>query len=158
LVAVLNTHQSHLQPRWEGNFQKRAMSRDSVLYLVLPNPQNTPAGAAQTSRHEQVPLAVAFDFITPITAIPFWLAQVLRAAVPKAAIHKNRKPIIAKHKIRTTQRRQMSSPAFDAMPPENLNEAQFGGLVPSGSHRCHDLRPFFLADRIGHPDLFNKAS
>jgi hypothetical protein len=55
---------------------------------------------------------------------------------------------LAENKIRASQQGQMSAPAFDPMPPENFNQAHFGGLVAFGPHRRHDLRPLLFADGI----------
>jgi hypothetical protein len=115
---------------------------------VFPYPQNTPACAAQSSIDEQVPPPVTLDFMTPIFAIGLWVAQMLWASVPETAIHKNGEPVLAENKIRASQQGQMSAPAFDPMPPENFNQAHFGGLVAFGPHRRHDLRPLLFADGI----------
>lgn len=65
------------------------MFRGVLQVLVLPNPLNLPARAAQRGGHPSISLLVRLELRNPIVAIAIRHSLVLRTAVPKAAVHKD---------------------------------------------------------------------
>ena len=53
---------------------------------MLPETDDAPAGVLEPSISVPVTLHVTLDLIRPVSRVRAWLAVVLRAAVPKAAI------------------------------------------------------------------------
>ncbi len=67
------------------------------------------------------------------------LSDWFRATVPKAAIHKNTKPLSSKNEIGTPENLLLPAPAGYSVLSENLNQPQFGCLVAMGADKAHHL-------------------
>ena len=65
--------------------------------LVLPEPQDGPAGLLQISGRLGVSFDVAGDLVSPVLAIGGGLRVVIGAAVPVAAVDEHRDPALAQH-------------------------------------------------------------
>src|SRR5712671_1236033 len=96
---------------------------------MLPNAKHAPAAVAEGACHLLVAPAVAPELHQPIATIGSRFSSMQRTAVPKAAVHKNSKPMFAENKVRFAGKRLMPPPASDAAVPENSGKFQFSVFV-----------------------------
>lgn len=91
---------------------------------MLPDPQNTPPALTEISIHLSIAFAVALQFAFPVSAVARRHGAMLRAPVPKAAIHEYCQPRHAEDKIGTPRNRLTSPPSGKAVLPEDSNHCQ----------------------------------
>jgi hypothetical protein len=61
-----------------------------ILQFMLPNPQNAPSALPKNAPYANVAHPIHRDFPSPIDSVALGCSQMLRATMPKAAIHKHR--------------------------------------------------------------------
>ena len=59
--------------------------------------------------------------------------------MPKAAVHEHHKLFLREDEIRRPNYGKMPAPAFDAMPAEEFDQANFSGLIAFPADMGHDL-------------------
>ena len=67
---------------------------------TFPNPDNSPAGAAQGTIHQSVAGLVASEFLLPERSIIYRLGRVFWATVPETAVNEECEPHLPEYKIR----------------------------------------------------------
>jgi len=80
---------------------------------VFPNPHDTPAIFTQNAVDPAVPRLVRGELLFPERTIASRGFAVLRASVPKAAVHKHGQSRFAEYKVRFSEYRLMAAPAGD---------------------------------------------
>lgn len=125
---------------------------DSLLIskFMLPHAKNSPSLSIQYSLYKPVTSFVCSKFLFPKRPIIGRHSGMFRAAMPKTAIHKHRKPCFWEDEIGFAENRLMSAPAFDAMPPEQFRQRQFRFLVPASTNPRHHCRPFCFGENVSH--------
>ena len=83
---------------------------------MFPNAQDAPLGPPQGVLHQPVAGLVAGEFLFPKRTVAGRLRPVFGAAVPEAAVHKNREFELWKKEIRFAEDFWMSPPADDFVP------------------------------------------
>ena len=78
---------------------------------MFPNPNNSPSLLAQCASDGPVPLGIASDLPLPVVLIGGGLAAVSRAAMPEAAIDKDRDSLSRETEIRGAENGILSPPA-----------------------------------------------
>ena len=73
-----------------------------------------------------------------------------RAAMPEAAIDKNRDMLNGKDEIRLAEYRLIPSPAGDAICTEEFRESNFGVPVAAAPNPRHYFRTLLLCENICH--------
>jgi hypothetical protein len=70
--------------------------------------------------------------------------------MPKAAVHKNREPLMAKNEIGPPRQPVMSPPASNPVSAQNCRELQLSIFVAHRADRSHYARTLRLSENIGH--------
>ena len=83
--------------------------------FVFPQSQHNPPAVSQNAIHFSVSAFVALQFDQPIMPIAAWLASVLGAAMPEAAVHEQGEALLGKNEVRLAWQRAVPAPAFDSM-------------------------------------------
>jgi len=83
--------------------------------IVFPNPNDSPAEAAQLSVHAPVAALVRGEFLFPECTVASGNFAMLRAAMPETTVHKERQPVPPKKKIRVAENLLIPPPASDAV-------------------------------------------
>ena len=125
-----------------------------LFYVVLPKAEDMPAPSAEAARDGAVAGDVFGDFVLPKAAVGFWRAEVRRASVPKAAVHKRGNFGFGKNKVGAAKQRIVAPPAGDSMPPPNSDKGDFGGLIAARPNPRHHFRPLTSAENVGHCQTF----
>jgi hypothetical protein len=86
---------------------------------VAPNAENLPPPEAKKAGYATVADAVVCDFALPVFAISLGHATVPAAAVPEAAIHKDRKALAGKDEVGAAWERLVPAPTGNAGGAEN---------------------------------------
>jgi hypothetical protein len=101
------------------------------LEAVFPNAKNGPTLTPERASHFCVTTFVALYFRHPIIATGFRHPAMPPATVPKASVHKNRKPLPVENEVWITGNFLTSPPADDSVSAKNGNQFEFGCLVSS---------------------------
>ncbi len=111
---------------------------------MFPNPNNSPFPPAQFTGHQAIALAVAGDFGIPKFPVGFRSAITARTTMPKATINEDSQTRFPKKKIRLAEDFLLPAPASNAVPPEQLCQNDFCGLVSTAPDTGHDFGSFGL--------------
>lgn len=121
---------------------------------MFPNANYLPSLGFQKPVHFPIPRPVALDLGFPEGGAGSRPGGVLGAAVPETAVDEQGYSQFLKNKIGFTWQLGTSSPARDAIRPENLNQSQFGALVATASDSGHEFGAFSFAQEVGHRSVF----
>ena len=120
---------------------------------MFPHAKDMPTGPFEAAGGFTVVVDVPGDLALPIGAIVAWHAQMAGAAVPEAAVHEDGETFTAEGEIGLAGKGLVATPAGDAVGTENGGEPQFGGAIPGGPDRGHDLRSLPLGEHVGHREI-----
>ncbi len=107
---------------------------------MFPNSKDFPAPMIELLRNSSISLFIVGNFFIPVVPIILRKPKAFGAPVPKTPINKNGKPLFPENKIRFSWKRLVSSPAGNSSCPHDLDQPQFGGLVPLGPNSGPVLR------------------
>lgn len=119
-----------------------------LLQLVLPHANHAPTGGAQFAANAPIALPVGRNLCVPELAVAAGPFVTLRAAVPKATVHKHDNPLASEGEIRFAEQRLVAPPPGDAELAEDFDEAQLGGFVSARADQRHNFRAFLFAPNI----------
>jgi len=120
---------------------------------VLPDTKRPPTSLPELPVDFAVPPHVPGDLRTPVCAVVFWHPEMPTTTVPEAAVHEDRQAFAAEDEIGFASQRLVPPPARDPVGAENRRELQFGGAIPGGPDRGHDLSALLLCEHIGHREI-----
>lgn len=118
--------------------------------MVLPHANHLPALQAQVPSDSTITPPVFGDLFPPKFGVLLGPRGVPRASMPKAAIDKNAKPILAKHEVGFARQVLPAPPSRDLVVPEKPHQLQFGRLVPARADVAHDLGALLAVPNIRH--------
>lgn len=90
--------------------------------LVLPYPEDGPSSGAQHLSYHYVPLTVTVDFLMPVPAGVGRHPAMLRAAVPEAAVNKNRQLVTSEDDIRPDRALRQYDSVADSVAQSSTKE------------------------------------
>jgi hypothetical protein len=117
---------------------------------AFPDPQDRPAGCAQSARHGAVALRVPRKLRCPILDTGCRDATVSRTAVPETSIHKDRDLLLAKDEIRLPRQRRSASPAGDAMRTKQCNHPKFCVAISARADQRHHHASLRRRENVSH--------
>ncbi len=118
--------------------------------IMLPDAEDAPAVGTQMTGDGAITRGVGVEFPFPKGAIVPRHVGMFGAAVPEAAIDKDRDALFAKHEIRPAKHIGMTPPAGDFVGPENRDQRQFRLLVPAPADFGHHLGTLLFGEDVGH--------
>ncbi len=146
--------QTSIQPRklnlpTEGRTQAiEESSLASALEFMLPDADHFPIKGAKLSVDLMVTHAVTENLFFPKDSIPLGPSTVLGAPVPKASINKHSGLQLWKNKVRFTRQLGASSPALDAVFPEDLYQPQLSVFIARSPNAGHYIGSFLLRENV----------
>ena len=81
----------------------------------------------------------------------------LRAAVPKTAIHKYSQSFPSKSEVGSAGQVLVSAPAGYLTSAENGSELELGILIAARTNRSHDLRAFSFCEYVCHSEEVSES-
>jgi len=117
---------------------------------MLPNANDLPPAPAKFTAGFNIALHVARDLRVPKTLVARRSAAMLCAAVPKTAIHKDRKFRARKDEIRSSRKGGMPPPPVHFGRAKKLRQQQLGAFVSARADQGHDARPLGLSKDVRH--------
>jgi hypothetical protein len=81
----------------------------------------------------------------------------LRATVPKTAVHENRDLQRVKYEVGSSEHGTMSSPAAHAVTAQENHQGEFRILVAAPANPRHDFGAFRLGENIRHSESFREV-
>jgi hypothetical protein len=111
-----------------------------VREFMLPQPKDLPTFFPKSTGNGAITDHISSNFTLPVTTVAGRHAQMLRTAMPKTAIDKNRNPLLAKSKIWLSGKRQVPPPTLYAMSTEERCETAFGDPVAGRTDCGHHPR------------------
>jgi hypothetical protein len=121
---------------------------------MLPNAQDAPASAPQGLVHQPVARAVPLKFFPPEGPVVFGLGRVPGAAVPEAAVHKDRQADLGKNEVGFAKDGLIPPPAGEAVASQRGGQRQLGIPVSVRANARHYFGPLGFGIYVGH--LFNR--
>lgn len=85
---------------------------------MLPNALHGPTPFLQRAVDQLVSQFISGELFPPECSVAGGLRRVLRAAVPKAAVHEHREAMLWKHKIGIPEHASVATPASDVVTAE----------------------------------------
>lgn len=88
-----------------------------AMKLTFPDTDNFPTFLAQGTRDDPVPRYIVLELTSPEFESAFRRVRKFATAMPmpKASVHKDRKPLASKNEVRPAEHARVSSPARDAV-------------------------------------------
>ena len=86
--------------------------------IVLPKPDDTPAGFSQRARYKPVACLVPGQLTAPERAVVFWFCGVLGTTMPEASVNEHRQLVHLENEIWFPEHRLITPPAVDAVVSE----------------------------------------
>jgi hypothetical protein len=117
---------------------------------VFPETDDSPTGGTEGPFGGNVTFAIPAEFWEPVCTVGTWIAAVLWATVPEAAVNENSQTRAAEDKVRATGKRLVEAPAGDAGGAEDGCQFQLGVFVAAGTDGSHDLRALLLCEHVRH--------
>lgn len=118
--------------------------------VMFPDANHEPATFAQCFCDDLVPRHVAIKLPEPKFAIIYRHVRVLGTAVPETPVHEYGNAFSPKNKIGLPKKGLMSSPASDAVPPEQFCKGKLGFLVAPTANAGHHLGTFGFGKNVRH--------
>ena len=87
----------------------------------------------------------------PERAIVFRLGRVLGTSMPETAVHEHGQSCLPENEIRLAENGLTTTPAGDALPPQQSRQRQFCIPVAVRTNPRHDLRTLGFCINITHP-------
>jgi hypothetical protein len=115
---------------------------------MFPNPNNSPFPPAQFTGHLSITLAVAGDFGIPKLPVRFRAAITARTTMPETTINEDSQTSFPKKEIRLAEDLLIPAPSTNAVPPEQLYQNEFCGLVATAPDTGHDFGSFGLSENV----------
>lgn len=116
--------------------------------LMLPNPYYPPSSTSQHAVDDAVSSSVACELCQPKRAIAVRAGGVLRAAMPKASVHKQSYMRFQKYKIRVAKNWIMASPPADAILPKQSNQSNLSCKVATTLYTRHYFGTFSFREHV----------
>lgn len=122
----------------------------SHLQAVLPDADHSPAACAERPIRPPVPSPVVLDFQSPKFGSRYGNLEVFRAAMPEAAIRKNRDLELRKCEIRPSGDWPMSTPPANLKSGKDLHKGPLGGAISPASNSRHERRSLGSGHHVRH--------
>lgn len=124
--------------------------RFRAAQLMLPDTHHRPARTSEAPGHAAVSCFVSGNLLVPKLLVGCRPFIATGASMPKASINKHSEPFTPKDEVRSSKNRLVTSPAGDALLPEQLAHRLFRSPVPSGLDSAHALGAFLIRKEISH--------
>jgi hypothetical protein len=127
-----------------------AGDRGGIAQVMGPKADDTPTRSPERLCADPISFDIVLQFWKPISLVARWLATMLRASVPEAAVHENYETLAAKHEIRAARQGLVSAPAGNPVRAEDGDEFEFRLLVSPGTNLGHHSRSLLFRENVWH--------
>lgn len=117
---------------------------------MFPDAEDAPAAFAEFPVYTAVAGFVGSELLLPERPIIPWRIAVLRAAVPKAPVHKDGDALLGENEVGLAKDGLMTAPAGDVVLTEQLYQGELGILIATAADARHDLGSLGLGEDVGH--------
>jgi hypothetical protein len=117
---------------------------------VLPDPQYFPTVLAKCFPNQPITAFIPLKFSTPKRNIRRWDGPMLRAPMPKTAVHENCNVLFSKYEVRASKNARSPAPTGDRVLTEKHYNRDLRIFVLAAANPRHDFRPLCLVEDICH--------